>query len=124
MGHSRMPARTEVADRHRDAGTAWPGRDETVCLADVIGFAASRGEPGRRSYVTGATSGRGESAWAEVARRFKAAWVLPLRERRRPRGPFHSPWISNDTMETRARFRRPFIVPLHTTVGALRQRRR
>ena len=78
---------------------------------DVIGFVVAAKDT-RPIYVSG------DTVWydgvAEVARRFKAAVVMPFAGAAQTRGPFHLTMDVNDTIETARAFGDAVIVPLHT----------
>jgi L-ascorbate metabolism protein UlaG (beta-lactamase superfamily) len=95
--------------------TATPARHGPAGIeplsGDVIGFVL---EPkgGRPIYISG------DTVWydgvAEVARRFKAAVVMPFAGAAQTRGPFHLTMDTNDTIETARAFPDAVIAPLHT----------
>ena len=78
---------------------------------DVIGFVLES-KNSRPIYISG------DTVWydgvAEVARRFKAAVVMPFAGAAQTRGPFHLTMDVNDTIETARAFPDAVIVPVHT----------
>jgi L-ascorbate metabolism protein UlaG (beta-lactamase superfamily) len=104
-------------DGHSLTITATPARHGPAGIepmsGDVIGFVVASSKAGRRPiYISG------DTVWydgvAEVARRFKAAVVLPFAGAAQTRGPFHLTMDTNDTIETARAFPDATIVPLHT----------
>ncbi len=97
--------------------TATPARHGPAGIeplsGDVIGFVLTSTKAGSRPiYISG------DTVWydgvAEVARRFKAAVVLPFAGAAQTRGPFHLTMDTNDTVETARAFPDAVIVPIHT----------
>jgi L-ascorbate metabolism protein UlaG (beta-lactamase superfamily) len=97
--------------------TATPARHGPAGIeplsGDVIGFVLSSAKAGQPPiYISG------DTVWydgvAEVARRFKAGFVLPFAGAAQTRGPFHLTMDTNDTIETARAFPDATIVPLHT----------
>jgi L-ascorbate metabolism protein UlaG (beta-lactamase superfamily) len=96
--------------------TATPARHGPAGIeplsGDVIGFVLTSKDKSPPIYISG------DTVWydgvAEVARRFKAAVVLPFAGAAQTRGPFHLTMDTNDTVETARAFPDAVIVPLHT----------
>jgi L-ascorbate metabolism protein UlaG (beta-lactamase superfamily) len=79
---------------------------------DVIGFLLCPGDSDEPvAYITGDTVWY--DAIGEVARRFRAAVVLPFAGAAQTRGPFHLTMDVNDVIETAHAFSAATIVPLH-----------
>jgi L-ascorbate metabolism protein UlaG (beta-lactamase superfamily) len=109
-------ASTELSKNGRSLRlTATPARHGPAGIepfaGEVIGFVLAS-KDGRPVYISG------DTVWydgvAEVARRFKAAVVLPFAGAAQTRGPFHLTMDTNDTIETARAFPDAVIVPLHT----------
>ena len=109
-------ASTELSKNGRSLTvTATPARHGPAGIeplsGDVIGFVLSAKDH-RPIYISG------DTVWydgvAEVARRFKAAVVMPFAGAAQTRGPFHLTMDTNDTIETARAFPDATIVPLHT----------
>ena len=97
--------------------TATPARHGPAGIeplsGDVIGFVLTSAKAGQGPvYISGDTVFY--DGVAEVARRFKAAIVLPFAGAAQTRGPFHLTMDTNDTIETARVFPDAVIVPLHT----------
>ena len=97
--------------------TATPARHGPAGIeplsGDVIGFVLTSAKVGHGPvYISGDTVFY--DGVAEVARRFKAAIVLPFAGAAQTRGPFHLTMDTNDTIETARVFPDAVIVPLHT----------
>lgn len=109
-------ASTELSKNGRSLTvTATPARHGPAGIeplaGDVIGFVLTAKDR-RPIYISG------DTVWydgvAEVARRFKAAVVMPFAGAAQTRGPFHLTMDTNDTIETARAFPDATIVPLHT----------
>ncbi len=109
-------ASTELSKNGRSLTvTATPARHGPAGIeplsGDVIGFVLAAKDH-RPIYISG------DTVWydgvAEVARRFKAAVVMPFAGAAQTRGPFHLTMDTNDTIETARAFPDATIVPLHT----------
>jgi L-ascorbate metabolism protein UlaG (beta-lactamase superfamily) len=96
--------------------TATPARHGPAGIeplsGDVIGFVLSSAKAGQPPiYISG------DTVWydgvAEVARRFKAGFVLPFAGAAQTRGPFHLTMDTNDTIETARAFPDAVIIPVH-----------
>jgi|SRR5579871_4392267 len=109
-------ASTELSRGGRSLSiTATPARHGPAGIeplaGEVIGFVLeSKGS--RPIYISG------DTVWydgvADVAKRFKAAVVMPFAGAAQTRGPFHLTMDVNDTIETARAFPDAVIVPLHT----------
>lgn len=96
---------TATPARHGPAGT------EKI-QGDVIGFLLSiKGEPGADIYLTGDTVYY--AGIAEVADRYKPAYVFIFAGAAQTRGPFNVTMGTNDAMDTALAFPDATIIPLH-----------
>jgi L-ascorbate metabolism protein UlaG (beta-lactamase superfamily) len=102
--NGRLLTVTATPARHGPAGIE-------PLAGDVIGFVLTAKDR-RPIYISG------DTVWydgvAEVARRFKAAVVMPFAGAAQTRGPFHLTMDTNDTIETARAFPDATIIPLHT----------